>query len=55
MDIPNPGILNVTFSQGTSGFANCKVLTAKSGIVLPEPEKPKAESMENEPTAVMPE
>jgi hypothetical protein len=32
MDVPNPGILNVSFKEGTSGFANRVVLKAVSTI-----------------------
>jgi hypothetical protein len=34
MDVPNPGILSVSFKEGTSGFANRVILKAKSAIFM---------------------
>lgn len=34
MDVPNERILKVTFSEGTRGFANRTVLTAKSPLKI---------------------
>lgn len=34
MDAPNPGILNVSFGEGTTGFAGGIVLKAKSAVFI---------------------
>ena len=50
LDVPNPGILNISFREGTSGFAHGGVLKANSAIFIervePHPDEDKEKAGE---------